>query len=578
MLKKIQQFIIATIVFVVITGCEPSPEKLVKNGKNHIKKEKYTEAMACFKKAAEKGNAEAEYQIGKMYLYGYGVVVCEDVAAEWFLKSASNNYGDAQNILSLMYYTGQGVTVDYKKAEKWAVQALEKEEYVESTIVLGMLYYYGLGVTRNYTKAVELLQNVADDDKCGDIASELLFGMYLNGLGTPQNEDKAVTMYCNWKKVSETQAAYDVGMMFYQGNGVKQDYLKAEKLLKKASGDSLYRKQAGVVLFEMCLKGLGRPKDVDKAIEIYCELLNVDEAKAMCDIGTFYFEGNGVKKSIKEAKQWWQQSANKGNKEALNMLSKLKTFSVSSNRKVVFSKGNLQYKASTKTWRFAEHKWDYVGTQTPDYYGCVGGTVSGSDNSLISYAYDGWIDLFGYGTGDKPALCSKDNVDYTDFNDWGDNRIINGDGKKWRTLTIAEWNYLFYNRPTYSGMRYVYADVNDVSGAIILPDYWDNSLYKLKACTDEDALNADFSRNTISRKSWIDIFEANGAVFLPAAGVRHGTYVSGVGYIGGYWKKRSYTSDGVWVEWSSYDFDSFGFHGTKTIGSAGKSVRLVNDV
>ena len=31
-------------------------------------------------------------------------------------------------------------------------------------------------------------------------------------------------------------------------------------------------------------------------------------------------------------------------------------------RKVYFSRGNLQYQASTNTWRFAENQWDYVGS------------------------------------------------------------------------------------------------------------------------------------------------------------------------------------------------------------------------
>ena len=83
-------------------------------------------------------------------------------------------------------------------------------------------------------------------------------------------------------------------------------------------------------------------------------------------------------------------------------------FSVSQDQQVQFSQGNLQYRASTNTWRFAEHQWDYVGSQKSSFVGEVdgvsiiweniGGTVSGSDNSEISPTYNGWIDLFGWGT------------------------------------------------------------------------------------------------------------------------------------------------------------------------------------
>lgn len=57
-------------------------------------------------------------------------------------------------------------------------------------------------------------------------------------------------------------------------------------------------------------------------------------------------------------------------------------FSVSDSTQVVFSQGNLQYRASTNTWRFATNQWDYMG----------------SANSNISQTYSNWIDLFGWGT------------------------------------------------------------------------------------------------------------------------------------------------------------------------------------
>ena len=59
-------------------------------------------------------------------------------------------------------------------------------------------------------------------------------------------------------------------------------------------------------------------------------------------------------------------------------------FSVSAGQKVYFSKGNLQYQASTSKWRFAEHQFDCIG----------------DDNSNIEQYNSGWIDLFGWGTSD----------------------------------------------------------------------------------------------------------------------------------------------------------------------------------
>ena len=101
----------------------------------------------------------------------------------------------------------------------------------------------------------------------------------------------------------------------------------------------------------------------------------------------------------------------------------LAEFSVSHSTKVYFSQGNLQYQASSKTWRFAEHQWDFVGDSI---YGTVYEKGIKSDNAKISSSYDGWIDLFGWRTsgynGKNPYETSMKDSDYAD----GDNDISVG--------------------------------------------------------------------------------------------------------------------------------------------------------
>ena len=241
-------------------------------------------------------------------------------------------------------------------------------------------------------------------------------------------------------------------------------------------------------------------------------------------------------------------------------------FSVSSSKKVQFSKGNLQYQASTKTWRFAEHQWDIIG----------------SENSKISENYSGWIDLFGWGTsgynGKNPWMTSTTGTDYgngerdiagTNY-DWGvNNTISNGGGKSWRTLTRDEWVYVFNTRSTSSGIRYAKATVNGVNGVILLPDNWSKSTYSLSNTNKTDA---GFSNNRISQSDWTNKLEANGAVFLPAAGWRDGTSVNDVGSVSNYWS-ASYNG--------SSSARSVGFYGGNlnpddwSRRNHGRSVRLV---
>ena len=220
-------------------------------------------------------------------------------------------------------------------------------------------------------------------------------------------------------------------------------------------------------------------------------------------------------------------------------------FSVSATQQVYFSQGNLQYQASTNTWRFAEHQYDYVGTQTADVYGYHGGNVSGSDNRSISSTYSGWIDLFGWGTGDNPTLSSNYYGAYGTFVDWGSNPISNGGNTAnlWRTLTIAEWEYLLNTRPGASS-KLGSGNINGVGGLIILPDNW--TLPSECSFTSGNASSHnDWTRNSYTLSQWAQM-EAAGAVFLPAAGYRYGTDVLNVGSRGLYWSSSPYSESNAY--------------------------------
>ena len=156
-------------------------------------------------------------------------------------------------------------------------------------------------------------------------------------------------------------------------------------------------------------------------------------------------------------------------------------FSVSKTKKVAFSQGNLQYQANTNTWRFAEHQYDMVGIGYGQTYigydavlsNVVGGNVQNSDNRELSPTYSGWIDLFGWGTGNNPTNSSEAIDDYSTFVDWGVNKISNGGNvaNVWFTLSNDEWNYLLSSRPNANDKKGM-AEVNGINGLVLLPDDW----------------------------------------------------------------------------------------------------------
>ena len=69
----------------------------------------YREAAARYRKAAETGDANAQYNLGMMYSKGQGVPQDFKEAVAWYRKAAEQGDAAAQNNLGDMYIKGQGV-------------------------------------------------------------------------------------------------------------------------------------------------------------------------------------------------------------------------------------------------------------------------------------------------------------------------------------------------------------------------------------------------------------------------------------------------------------------------------------
>ena len=212
---------------------------------------------------------------------------------------------------------------------------------------------------------------------------------------------------------------------------------------------------------------------------------------------------------------------------------------------VYFSQGNLQYigSASMPYWKFADNQWDILGTTTGQNSSSqdvdrdlFGWGTSGWDNGNMYYQpYDTeyfWDYGIGYGYG--PTNGTSYNFDLTgDYAnaDWGVYNAISNGGNIpgiWRTLTCVEWYNVFHRRTTPSGILFAKGIVNGVNGVILLPDDWSTSVYALNFT---NMGNAPYNTNEITAENWATM-EANGAVFLPAAGHSHGGQVGSHGY---YW-------------------------------------------
>ena len=68
---------------------------------------------------------EPQHSLGCMYETGRGVEQNEE-AVKWFQKAAEQGNATAQYILGVAYAEGKGVEQDYKEAVKWFQKAAEQ--------------------------------------------------------------------------------------------------------------------------------------------------------------------------------------------------------------------------------------------------------------------------------------------------------------------------------------------------------------------------------------------------------------------------------------------------------------------
>lgn len=101
---------------------------------------------------AEKGNAEAQYDIGEMYEKGSGVATDAKKAFSWFEKSANQGHVKAQLKVAYMYYKGVGVELNLAKAHN-IMENPANEGNVRAQFYLGQMYEKGDGVKPDLDEA-----------------------------------------------------------------------------------------------------------------------------------------------------------------------------------------------------------------------------------------------------------------------------------------------------------------------------------------------------------------------------------------------------------------------------------------
>ncbi len=330
---------------------------------DHVDIEK--ESREWLLKSAKSGYVVAQFDCGCRYWCSWSRSNKEK-SCEWFIKASEQDFGfalkesrcrDKEGLLSDYvfrsmkesveeYYTDSTAYVygvyqytlgNYEEALKW----YEKSDHIHfdrGKLMRGLMYYRGEGKKQNKDLAFECLKEClkSSDEYVTNILNSRDPEMLLIR-GEMYYSDKefteALEYFLESSKLGNELAGAKYRIMHYNGEGVELDYAKTLKLYEESAklGNAVSQMKCGDMYYE----GLGTSIDKKASLRWYRGALKKEELDGYYDFkhafmreydwkdreteyyigtaiyrcGEIYYNGDGVKKDLKEAFKWYERAA-----------------------------------------------------------------------------------------------------------------------------------------------------------------------------------------------------------------------------------------------------------------------------
>jgi TPR repeat protein len=250
----------------------------------------FRKAQEHFAKAAARGNASAEMELGFLAEHGKLGKADPQTAFVWYQRSAQHGDRDGMNALAVAYDDGLGVEKDAVLAVQWFQRAAEGGHYFASRN-LGRFYAFGLGgLPRDQQLA---FAHYFDAAQLGHAGAQAEIGRrYLEGEGT--TADLPLALYWNSRAAEGGNAdgMAQLAFMMAYGHGIKEDRLAAIKLWTLAAGKGAAA--ARVQLGNAYQRGRGVEKDLRLAFEWFSKSALDGNPYAIRQLAEAYLDGDGV--------------------------------------------------------------------------------------------------------------------------------------------------------------------------------------------------------------------------------------------------------------------------------------------
>jgi TPR repeat protein len=185
--------------------------------------------------------------------------------------------------------------------------------------LLGELYAQGLGVGRDDSKATQWYKMAAAQNDRDAIFALAMFN-FESRAGQHSREEGA-RLLGDAAKLGHAAAAYDLGLLYLQGQQFPQDFSRAAELFLQASEGG--NPEAQYALATMYKEGRGVPQDKTKAMQLMGLASVAGNVDSMVEYAIAQFNGDGVAKDEAAAARLFLVAARRGSPIAQNRLARI---------------------------------------------------------------------------------------------------------------------------------------------------------------------------------------------------------------------------------------------------------------
>ncbi len=274
-------------------------------------------AFTLFKPLADKGNAEAERYVGKMYETGEVITRDDAQAARWLQRAAEQGDAEAEYLFGGMYFTGMGVAKDEDRGWEWFHKSAA-QGYPQAKRLIDMVpKISGIPVNNAAIRALAATGYKALQERAeaGDAESQRRLALAY-GLGRIGPRDPIKQAY--WmRKAAENgdlPAQIGLGAAYMNGDGVPQDNTLARFWLEKAAARQDEFGGAKEALHQMEVEE-SWPTPAPPDFEEVRRKAEAGDLRAEVRLGQIYDTEHSVLKDDAKAAEWFGKAADRGDAE-----------------------------------------------------------------------------------------------------------------------------------------------------------------------------------------------------------------------------------------------------------------------